>query len=182
MTSRGELTEELNQIEQELKQLEITYEQYFMGIEKRAPERERHNFLLRMRRMIGRYIPQTDIRFRLQSITSRFNSYCAHWDRIMRLIDEGKYERHTAKIQRHSAEAKPLAREKTSPADPVDHLYDALVKAHDSCSTTAPQKAQVAKFLAKQQEAIQQKFGDRQVEFKVVTENGKPKVKVRAKR
>jgi hypothetical protein len=39
----------------------------------------------------------------------------------------------------------------------------------------------VANFLAKQKEAIKERFGDRQVDFVVVTASGKPKVKVRAK-
>jgi len=184
-TNRSHITEELNQIEHDLKELEIGYEQYFLGIEKRPPERERAQMTLRMRKMVGRYIPQTDLRFRLQSLTSRFNSYCGHWDRILRLIDEGKYERHTAKIQRHAAEKRPQATRPStdSPAaDPVDSLYQQLVAAHDACQLKAPQKAQVAGFLEKQREAIQAKFGDQKVEFQVVTEGGKPKIKVRAKR
>ena len=98
MGSRGQITELLNQLEHDLKTLEIAYEKYFLGTEKRAPEKERQKITLRMRKMITHYIPQTDLRFKLQSITSRFNSYCGYWDRIQRLIDEGRYERHTARI------------------------------------------------------------------------------------
>lgn len=183
MGSRGQITELLNQLEQELKSLEIAHEQYFLGIEKRAPEQQRHKFSLRMRKMITIYIPQVDLRFRLQGISSRYNSYCGYWDRVQRQIDEGKYERHTSRIARFAQTHSPAANEaeKSSSANPVDSLYEELVAAHQSCQLRPPNRAQVANFLAKQKEAIKERFGDRQVDFVVVTESGKPKVKVRAK-
>jgi hypothetical protein len=184
MGSRGQITELLNQLEKDLKDLEIIYEQYFLGLEKRSPEQLRQKLTLRMRKMITHYIPQTDLRFRLQSITSRFNSYCGYWDRIQRLIDEGKYERHTSRIQRfaQTQSAEQHAVQTVAPVDPVDRLYQELVAAHQSCRLRPPNRDQVASFLFKQQEAIKQRFGDKQVDFVVVTETGKPKIKVRARR
>lgn len=184
MGSREQVTELLNQLEKDLKDLEIAHEQYFLGLEKRSPEQTRQKFTLRMRKMVTLYIPQTDLRFRLQSISSRFNSYCSYWDRIQRLIDEGKYERHTSRIQRF-AQMKSSEQETVQaspPADPVDSLYQELVAAHQSCQLRPPNRDQVASFLAKQEAAIKQRFGDKLVDFVVVTEDGKPKIKVRAKR
>jgi hypothetical protein len=183
MGSRGQITELLTQLEKALKELEIAHEQYFLGTEKRLPEQKRQEFTLRMRKMNNHYIPQTDLRYRLQGLASRFNSYCGYWDRIQRLIEEGKYERHTSRIQR-SVETKPVQKvaEVKVSTDPVDTLYKKLVDAHQSCDMRPPNRDQVASFLAKQEEAIKQRFGDAQVDFVVVTEAGKPKVKVRAKR
>ncbi len=184
MGSREQTTELLNQLEKDLKELEIAHEQYFLGTEKRLPEQHRQKFTLRMRKMITHYIPQTDLRYRLQGISSRYNSYCGYWDRIQRLIDDGKYERHTSRIQRF-AQTKSSAQDtvKASPStDPVDSLYKKLVDAHQDCELRAPNREQVANFIAKQEEAIKKRFGDKLVDFVVVTENGKPKIKVRAKR
>jgi hypothetical protein len=183
MGSRGQVTELLNQLEKDLKELEIAHEQYFLGIEKRVPEQQRTKFTKRIRKMVSLYIPQTDLRFRLQGISSRFNSYCGYWDRIHRLIDEGKYERHTSRIQRV---AQPSAHEQPPPAsapaeDPVEGLYEKLVEAHQTCKLRPPNREQVIGFLAKQQEAIKQRFGDKPVDFLVVTEEGKPRIRVRAK-
>ena len=183
MGSREQITELLNQLEHDLKTLEIAYEKYFLGTEKRAPEKERQKITLRMRKMITHYIPQTDLRYKLQSIASRFNSYCGYWDRILRLIDEGRYERHTSRILRSESFKPPtdkVAAEKIG--NPVDNLYEELVTAHRDCELRPPNREQVASFLSKQKEAIQKRFGDKQVDFVVVTEAGKPKIKVRAKR
>ncbi len=183
MGSRGQITELISQLEHDLKTLEIAYEKYFLGTEKRAPEKERQKFTLRMRKMITHYIPQTDLRYKLQSVTSRFNSYCGYWDRIQRLIDEGRYERHTSRIER-SESFKPSAEKASAEntGNPVDTLYEELVNAHKDCQLRPPNREQVASFLAKQKETIQKRFGDKQVDFVVVTEAGKPKIKVRAKR
>jgi len=179
--NRGKITEFLNRLEYELKELEIAYEKYFLGTEKRAPETERQKFTLSMRKTTTYYIPQTDLRFRLQSVTSRYNSYCSYWDRILRLIDEGRYERHTSKIQRRGESKLKSNAVHESPKNQVDNLYEQLLDAHQSCQMKAPNKDQVVKFLDKQKEVIKQRFGDKQVDFFVVTEAGKPKIKVRAK-
>lgn len=181
--SRGQVTEQLNQLEHDLKELEIAHEKYFLGTEKRAPEQQRQKFTLRMRKMITQHITQTDLRFRLQSLTSRFTSYCGYWDRIQRLIDEGKYERHTSRLQRYAESGPPpqkTSEEITSP-ESVDKLYQQLVEAHQVCHLRPPNKDQVAGFLAKQKEAIEKRFGDKKVDFFVVTEEGKPKIKVRTR-
>ncbi len=183
MGSRGQITELLNQLENDLKALEFAYEQYFLGMEKLAPEPQRQKITLRMRKMITHYIPQTDLRFRLQSITNRFNSYCGYWDRIQRQIDEGRYERHTSRIQRHTNRSPSVQKPAKAPppVDPVDSLYEKLVDAHQSCQLRPPNREQVVRFLAKQEKAIKERFGDKPVDFMVVTDSGKPKIKVRAK-
>ena len=183
MGSREQITELLNQLAHDLNTLEIAYEKYFLGTEKRAPEKERQKITVRMRKMLTHYIPQTDLRYKLQSIASRFNSYCGYWDRILRLIDEGRYERHTSRIHRSESFKPPtdtVSAEKIG--NPVDNLYEELVTAHRDCELRPPNREQVASFLSKQKEAIQKRFGDKEVDFVVVTEAGKPKIKVRAKR
>jgi hypothetical protein len=183
MGSRGQISGLLSQLEHDLKTLEIAYEKYFLGTEKRAPEMARQKFTLHMRKMITYYIPQTDLRYKLQSISSRFNSYCGYWDRVLRLIDEGRYERHTSRINRSESIKPPTDKASAAEtANPVDNLYEELVAAHKDCELRPPNREQVANFLSKQKEAIQERFGDKKVDFVVVTEAGKPKIKVRAKR
>jgi len=183
MVGREKIAGLLNQAEKELKDLEIAYEQYFLGIEKRSPEQQRGKFTVRMRKFVTLHIPQTDLRYRLNGIASRFNSYCGYWDRVQRLIDEGKYERHTSRIQRRASESATTSETpiNKSKADPVDSLYEQLVQAHQNCQMRPPNREQVASFLAKQAETIKQRFGDKQVDFVVVTKAGKPKITVRAK-
>jgi len=180
MDDRKKLARVLDLLEEEQRKLEISYEQYFAGIEKREPLKNREAMARKLRQFVNRRIIQTDLRFRCQNLATRFHTYGNHWDRIVRMIEEGRYHRGAGRI------APPLPSAAAAPAtprDPFENVYRDLVKAHQDIdgSRTPPGRDQVISFLQQQQEKIRAKFGERDIEFRVVTEDGKPKIKVRAK-
>ncbi|BCR06729.1 hypothetical protein DESUT3_37980 [Desulfuromonas versatilis] len=178
MSERKDLGRELSRIEQDLKELEILYEQYFAGVEKREPVKQRDGLAQRLRHFTNRRITQTDLRFRYQTLAARFHSYATYWDRILRQIDEGRYVRQQApKVPVPAPAAAPSG-------DETEAIYRELLLARQACNlkTTTLDREQVSRFIEQQREKIREKFGDRAVEFRVVTEDGKPKIKVRAKK
>ncbi|MHB8708975.1 MAG: MXAN_5187 C-terminal domain-containing protein [Desulfuromonadales bacterium] len=184
LTGRANLEGELQKIEEDFKALEIAYEQYFIGLERFEPSKERQILALRLRRMINTHITQTDLRFRVQNVNSRFQSYSAYWDRILRLIEEGRYQRqlsHMRWAEKSGAKVSNESARSPEPADPLERIYRELIQAHESCRIPVPGREQVAEFLKRQADAIRERFGDRPVDMLVVVESGKPKIKVRAK-
>jgi hypothetical protein len=182
MNDRDAIAHELNALEQDQKDLVILYEQYFAGIEKREPVKARENLAIRLRRFASRRIMQTDLRFKYQNLATRFHSYSGYWDRILRLMDEGRYARHLHHAP--GAAAMHPAEAAVPPAvDEIDAIYRQFLEARQTNDnvTVIPDRQQIAAFLERQKEKIQEKFGDRQVEFRVETVDGKPKIKVRAK-
>jgi hypothetical protein len=184
MDERRALGSELDDIQQQMKELEIRYEQYFAGVEKREPYNERKNLARRIRHYTNRRIVWTDLKFRYQGIASRFASYSQYWDRILRLIDEGKYHRHTSKLN-----APPAAAGKETEAAPsgpteAQRLQQELAKAREDCGLkgAAPSAEKVAAFLDTQREKIRQKYGDKAVAFSIDTSDGKPRIKVSLKK
>jgi len=177
MNERAIIERELGQIEQQLRELEVAYEQYFAGVEKREPLLDREKMTKRMRRLVTRRIIQTELRFRAQSLSARFNSYSGYWDRILRLIDEGRYFRQT----QGAAPPKPPP---AVVATAADKLFQQILEAHDSgrISGPLPDRQQVASFLERQQDRIREKYGPGEVDFRVEVEDGKPKIKVRPRR
>jgi hypothetical protein len=180
---RKGLGRRLAQLEQDLKKLEIRYEQYFAGVEKREPIKDREELGARLHQFVNRRIIQTDLRFKCQNLATRFHSYANHWDRILRLIEEGKYHRGNIRSTPPPSAAPATKAAGPDPGSNVDSIYRELVKAHETCGSAqaAPNREKVAAFLETQKEKIREKFGDRDIEFRVVTENGKPKIKVRSK-
>ncbi|OGR31203.1 MAG: hypothetical protein A2091_13350 [Desulfuromonadales bacterium GWD2_61_12] len=170
-----------------MRELILSYEQYFMGTDKRKrePIKDREELAKFLRRFANRRIIQTDMRFRYQNMATKFHSYQGYWDRILRLMDEGRYVRqsHVSRSDATSNQPKPAVATAPPPPSESDHLYEQLLQAHRHCNldSSGLNRQQVASLLDKQREAIQQKFGDRPVEFVVVTDDGKPKIKVRAK-
>ena len=191
MDERRVLALELDEIQQQMKELEIRYEQYFAGVERREPFNERKNLARRIRQYTNRRIVWTDLKFRYQGIASRFMSYAQYWDRILRLIDEGKYHRHTAKLNT----PKPPACPDLPPACPdlppaetgngeAERLQKELADARAACgmSGSAPSAEKVAAFLDAQREKIRQRYGDKAVAFSIDTSDGKPRIKVSLKK
>jgi hypothetical protein len=188
MDDRRKIDQVLSEIQQEMKELEIRYEQYFAGAEKREPLRSRTELARRIRHFTNRPIFQTDIKFRYQGLASRFYSYSQYWNRILRLMDEGKYHRHLSN--------KPVAPKLADLPQPqvqasrdiledeAESLLTSLVEARQKCgqSGPAPSREKVDKFLAAQKKKVQEKYGDRPVEFLVDTSSGKPQIRVRFKK
>lgn len=193
MDERGDIGRLLSGMEQQMRDLEIAYEQYFAGVEKREPLRDREILARRLRQFANRHIVQTDLRFRYQNLASRFHSHAGHWDRILRLIEEGRYSRQQGILPKSSptsapseapAEAVPSSENRVADAagrGEFESVYQDLVAAHQACNLKVPQRKQVEEFLAQQKDKIRQKFGERPVEFHVEMSGGKPKLKVKAK-
>jgi len=179
MTERDTIARELANIEQGMRELEIRYEQYFAGVEKREPIKDREKLAQQLRRFVNRRITQTDLRFKSQNLATRFHSYSGYWDRILRLIDEGRYSRQKAPAQPSTGAASPEPEK-----DEADAVYRQLLAARTACKIggTVPSRLQVAAFLEQQKNKLREKFGNREVEFLVTTTDGKPKIKARAKR
>ena len=187
---RSQIQQELNNIAQALRTLEQAYEKYFSGIpepnRKRATEpiKARETINKQLRQFANRRIMQTDLRFKYQSMATRFHSVSGHWDRILRLMDEGKFHRPTGANPGYGSFQK--AKKPASPAgeDQLDTVYRDLIAARKSCNISgqAPAKKQVAAMLEQQKTKIREKFGDRAVDFRVETRDGKPRIVVKAKK
>ncbi len=178
MLERKNIGKVLELVAQQLRELELLYEKYFSGVEKREPLKKREDLNRKIRQLTTRRIIQTDLRFRLESLSARYYSYTTHWDRILRLMDEGRYVRHLAQSNRLQGTVVPEKRQ-----DESEEVYQQLLKAHQACGLESPMpdRQKFTAYLTRQRGVIQEKYGDREFEFHIVTEDGKPKIKARAK-
>lgn len=179
MEERKSIIKELDLIARDMRELEILYERYFAGEEKREPLKKREGLYKKLRRFANRRIIQTDLRYRYESLSARFFTYATHWDRILRLMDEGRYVRHLKRNNLAQSQAAPAEK----PMDDTEQVYQELLKAHQQCALKEPppDRDKFTAYLARQRAALESKYAGQKLEFRVVTENGKPKIKVRAK-
>ncbi|APG28455.1 hypothetical protein A7E78_11705 [Syntrophotalea acetylenivorans] len=180
MPERQILLRALDTIGEDLRELEILYERYFSGEEKREPLQKREALQKRLRQFINRRIMKTDLRFRYESLAARYHTYAGYWDRILRLMDEGKYERHTG----GNRPAPLVDQDKSGPKNDNESAYQQMLKAHKECALDrpAPSRKQFDAYLEKQRSSLAKKFGSHEIEFRVVTEKGKPKITARPKK
>lgn len=184
MNERRQLAQELDDIQRLIKELEIHYEQYFAGIERREPYNKRKTIAKRIRHFTNHHIVWTDLKFRYQGIASRFMSYGQYWDRILRLIDEGKYHRHTAKLNTTSTTVRtPKTIVDDSNLEAV-RLQQELSQARKACGQHGadPSVDKIASFLALQREKIGKRYGDKGVVFSIDASGEKPRIKISLKK
>jgi len=87
------LENELSKLEHKLNRVRILYNQFFMGIERLPPEMMRNELdKAFMRSKIPR-ARSTELKFRFRSVRQKYTSLKSYWDRINRLIEEGRIQR-----------------------------------------------------------------------------------------
>jgi hypothetical protein len=181
------IAEEFTTLEQMLADLVLRYEQYFSGQEKREPLPLRGELERAVRRHTGTPINNTMLKHKFATLVARFNTYREHWNRILRLMEEGKYSRDRFisdlhQKQRGVASQAPAGAAGPGPAGPdnqVERVYREYCEARKSCNlpTDSISRDQIRAAIEKQKPALKGKLGTDDLAFRVVVEDGKPKIK-----
>lgn len=182
------IPEDIALFEQNLTALIIKYEQYFLGLEKRAPLLLLDEVDRVSRQYQGYQIVNTMQKFRYNAAIAKLNSYKQYWNRINRLIEDGKYSRDRFKMAMHQKEepAGTPVREhaKENSINPeAQRVYQQFIEARKAChlpiGSITPEM--IAAAIEMQKPGIISKYHCNKVEFVVVVEQGKPKIKARPK-
>ncbi|MET0401202.1 MAG: MXAN_5187 C-terminal domain-containing protein [Cystobacter sp.] len=116
--------QECDAIEEEIAALKVTYEQYFMGIDRTPPTRQYEDLKKRVMRLKTSFVRNTSAKFRVQSIHGKFVTYERLWQRTMQEIENGTYKRDVAKARRRIEKKSDKAR--TGTMSLPDEELDAL--------------------------------------------------------
>ena len=176
------IQEDILLLEQSLNELIIKYEQYFLGLEKREPLKLCEEVERYVRRYANVPIINTMLKFKYNALVARFSSYRQHWNRITRLIEDGKYSRDRYKMERHLGKAaEPAAAARAAASSPLEQVYQQYIEARKSCNlpTDNITREMVISALDKQKHSITHKYGTERIVFLVTVQDGKPKIKAR---
>jgi hypothetical protein len=124
-------------------------------------------------------------KYKYNMLVARLNTYREHWNRILRLIDEGKYSRDKFISNLHSRQRengiKPHEEHpKPHHHDPeLERIFFELREARKACHLPIDNFDinMVASTIEKNKAALAAKLGTSNLVFRVVVENGKPKIK-----
>jgi hypothetical protein len=178
------VAEDLTKLEHQLKELITRYEQYFVGLEKREPL----PLVAEVEKMVRRYanvpINNTMYKHKYTMLVARLNTYREHWNRILRLIEEGRYSRDRFIRDLHLRQntKKPAHHEETPKPhhDPdLDRIFYELREARKACHLPVEKLSRelVAATIEKSRAALVARLGTDDLVFRVVVEDGKPKIK-----
>ncbi len=97
--------ESLDELEEEIELLKVSFERYFNGVDRVPPTREHDTVKLHLRNAERQRGGSTVVRFRLQNLKARFITYEHYWTRILRQIENGTFRRVLAESKRREFEA-----------------------------------------------------------------------------
>jgi hypothetical protein len=171
-------------LESSIAELIVKYEQYFLGIEKREPLKLCEDIERFIRRYNTALIVNTMMKFRFNTLVGKYNSYKQYWVRITRLIEEGKYSRDRFKMARHLAEGAPrpsMEIHDKHQTNDVEMVFQHYLDARKKCNLPTDNISRETMFsiIETQRETLKSKHHCAEVEFRVVIENGTPKLKAR---
>ena len=180
----ADVVEDLQYLDVKLKMLKNEYEQYFMGARKREPSQLRGE----VQKMVTYYanvpIRNTGYRFKFNNLRARFFAFRRHWDRVLREIEEGRYERHLFQAKLHERERTERSQSPPPGAGggqaKLDDVFESYVSARQACGqgTASITREKLDALIEKQSAQLRAKTGCQDVKFRVVVEKGKAKLKV----
>lgn len=178
------IAEDVTILDQKLSDLIKKYEQYFIGLEKREPLQLLGEVEKLVRRYTGTPINNTMYKHRFTMLVARLNTYREHWNRILKLMEEGRYSRDRFISDLHLRQkSRPERQEVETSAASTDEDLDRLVhefrEARRACNLPVDKVTRelVAATIEKQKPALAAKLGTGHLAFRVVIEDGKPKLK-----
>src|SRR6185369_10648297 len=171
-------------LDQKLSELITRYEQYFIGLEKREPLQLLGEVESLVRRNSGVPITNTMYKHRFAMLVARLNTYREHWNRILKLMEEGRYSRdrfigdlhlrQKNRPDRRQTEALP-----TKAESDLDRLVHEFREARKACNLSVDKitRELIAATIERQRPTLAAKLGTENFVFRVVVEDGKPKLK-----
>lgn len=185
------IADDIGSLETKLNQLKTDYEQYFLGFQKREPERLRSEIDRLIQLYSYQRITNTALNFRYKTVVARYNSYRTYWDRVLREIEEGRYvrDRFKMKLRDKIKEAAPSPAigqlnfpthdegSLSSDDELIKRVYQEYIETRKKTNEPPVKYESVAGLLSKQIPVIKEKYKCSSVDFKVVIEEGKTKLK-----
>jgi len=191
-----EFAEILDKIEARIRELKRDYELYFKGDLRREPILEREKLAEAIDKALTIHVPNTQLKFRAQSVSNTFIALCRYWARIVLQIEAGTYRPDVFKADMRVGRINPDTKEveqRPPPTEPISlvgrpgrlspedkqlrSLHAQFVEARRVTGENASVSFDTFKqSVEKQRPALEKKFGAR-VRLKVVIEDGKAKLK-----
>jgi hypothetical protein len=193
------LADDLDKLEKSIRQLQIEWDKFFGGIERKPP----NDLKFRVEQLVRQYAHQeirnNAERFRYQSLTARYNTLNELWSKKLRAIEEGKPlgvhglkadqlppSRPTPPRAAAAAAASPAAaaevrvQNPSSDAQAVKALYEQFMQARKAAGEAGAVKFDnFQKLIAQQASRILTEKGARAVDFRLETKDGKVSLKAK---
>jgi hypothetical protein len=190
-------SDDLDLLEKEIKRLQIEWEKFFGGVERRPPIELRQKVERIIRSYLTMEIRNNGERFRYQTITARYNTFNELWSKRLRAMEEGRpVGQHgwRAQVAAPAATAAAAPAKAAAPVRPQEFrvrdpaadqgalraLFDRYLEARKEAGETGNVKFEsFQKVVGQQASRILSEKGARAVDFRLETKDGKVSLKAK---
>ena len=183
--------EDLTLLEYNITRLKVEYEQYFMRVLKREPLILRGQIDKTVSFYTNQYIQNTSDKFKFRNLADKYNSFKHYWTRTLKMIEDGTYKRR-AEDSNAKLTVPPMpklassAASKKKPAPGKDNdkvlkeVYDNYIA--EMKKINEPTDNITFNFMKKavgaQQKKAEERYGTKDLNFKIKSSNGKVKIQI----
>jgi len=193
------LSEDLDRLDVTMRQLQVKWDLFFNGQEKKPPSDLQSNVEQLIKKYANSEIRNNGERFRYQSLSARYTTFNELWQKRLRAREEGKaFGMHGIRSEqlpppRPAAPAPTPKAQRTGPAageirvadaardtDAVQQLYNRFVEERIRAGEAhAPVFENFRDLIRQQTERIRSEKGAQAVDFRLETRDGKVSLKAR---
>lgn len=190
--------EDIEILDGKIARLKVEYEQYFARVLKREPAQLRDEVDRTILALSNKTINNTSLKFKLNAIVAKYNSYKQYWTRVLRAIEEGTYVRKAevapdGPISKGAAKKpvpEPVA-DKRAPERPrpneengVSEIYKKYIAARKECNEPVEgiTMESLKKTLDQYKKKVEEQYKTSEVDFKVSIKDGHAKLSITPKK
>ena len=177
-TTDAGIERQLNQLDADIRRLRVDYQRFLAGDLHIPPEDLRESIHGRLRRLRTKNLKAAADNFRLNSLEARYNSYAELYSRRLREREEGSRRVAGAEQEKRPDAQKGVVIGQKAGSDEVTALYKGLYL-RDGTRQPKASLESFQSYLDRQAQAIRQKTGCSEIEFRVAEEGGKLKLKAK---
>jgi hypothetical protein len=171
LEQKDKLTQDIDTLENDVKNLVLKYQKFLTGIEKAEPINEKTAVNKKIIQLSRSLIKNTNLKFKFANIKSKFATYQRQWEKYLILIDEGKFERGSLVMQ-------PVKFESDANDIPLQRLYKEYVTAKIEAKQKVGNLTFTAfkSYLTSTADKLKEQLKGKEFEFKVVKDDNKVKL------
>jgi hypothetical protein len=191
--------EDLDFLEKSIRQLQIEWEKFFGGVEKKPPSDLKSKVDAVVRRHANAEIRNNAERFRYQNLVARYNTFSELWSKRLRALEEGsrfglhgsaarvagpppvhEHPVHAEKLRHPAGSGEVRVRDPGSDAAAVRTLFDHFLEARKAAGEAGPVKFEsFQKIITQQAARILTEKSAKAVDFRLETKDGKVSLKAK---
>ncbi|MCX7991540.1 MAG: hypothetical protein N2999_05860 [Proteobacteria bacterium] len=165
--NKEEIKQDLDNIERKIEQLKIEYEKFFVGITKIEPVVMKNQIVQLIKKYASHQFNNVMLSFRYKNLLARFLTYQEYWNRILKLIEEGKnpkdyrkiYEKFIQDAEKNILPVEPSPSPKTDEMEPYRNLYIKYTSLLEKRNKKAPSLETFVKTINDYENKVKEKYG-----------------------